>query len=433
MLPVHTVPKRNMAFRCMTVFAAAFVLLGLTAYTHVHAVTTLTFLHHLEAALAKDLDELLMDIGSRYDAEIDMIFTTDRLLVERAFVLASAGVMPDIIRVDQQQIRALATAGLLEDLTPYLERDGINLEDDFIPLTAEAFAYKGQQFAIPAEVSSHATFYLTSLFDEAGLPRPTADWSSSEWDWDDLVTAGERITQDPVGAGGPVIYGINPLGHVYFYPWLWGADWSDEHASEFYGARPDVVAALERVADLNRRGLVGGNIVRGTAAVRITGSWVLDQFRTFDDLEWDLGVFPKGTERTVGILPNGFAISKTSQNKELAWEIIKALTLEDSGVQRYTDIVTRIPSHRDHWDYYLESQEKFFPGKKNTVFLEALHWGKIWTIRFNPNWPNVDPIIRNAWDQAWRGEKPVAQAMAEITPQVNALLKEGLELAEQAF
>ena len=58
---------------------------------------------------------------------------------------------------------------------------------------AELYTYDGKNFAIPKDVDTIALWYNKTLFDQAGLEYPTADWT-----WDDLYEAAKALTKDGV-------------------------------------------------------------------------------------------------------------------------------------------------------------------------------------------------------------------------------------------
>lgn len=390
----------------------------------------LTLIHHLHVGLQPALSEMLREIGDRHNVEIELVRVSDFELMEKTFVMAAGGQMPDIVRVDQQHIRALTVAGLLEDLTPYLNREQINLHEDFIPLTADAFAYNGKQYALPAETSSLGIFYNTAMFDGAGLMHPSSDWQADgRWLWEDFEAASRRLTIDASGAGNARQYGISNVRDIYYWPWQWGADWVDESFETFTGDSPHVTEQLQKLADLRTvHDVVGGNFHNGTAAMIVSGNWEFEAIKSSGNTDWDLGVYPQGTTRTTVFYPNGFSISSTSKHKDVAWEIIKALTLEEEIVQRYTELAGRIPSHRSMWENYLATHEQLFPGKQHRVFLEGILFAKTWTMRFATNWAEIDAALKETWKDVWNGRKSAAQAMIEIAPTINGLLQDAKKL-----
>lgn len=159
----------------------------------------LTILHHMSGQIATDFQALATELGEGLDVEITTISAPgDLAMLERAMVMAAGGVLPDVIRVDQQQVRPLVRGGLLHGLTEYVRRDSVQLQN-FIPLSVETFTYRGEQYAIPAEASTNILFFNRTMFQNAGVQAPTANWSSSTWTWDDFVNAAKRLTLDTAG------------------------------------------------------------------------------------------------------------------------------------------------------------------------------------------------------------------------------------------
>lgn len=193
----------------------------------------------------------------------------------------------------------------------------------------------------------------------------------------------------------------------------------------FLGDSPEVVAALQRVVDLKHQYNVvddgWGLFRRGKTAMDFAGNWTVSNLRE-SFFDWDLAASPKGTERNTVFFPNGFAISRDSEHKDVAWEIVKCLTLKKEGVQKYTDVVNRIPTHRAYWNYYLSSQERLTPGKTNRVSVDALVNGRNWTLRYATKWTDINTVVKRAWEQAWVGRTTVTSSMSQIAPQVNTLL-----------
>lgn len=73
-----------------------------------------------------------------------------------------------------------AEQGVALDLTPYLERDGIDLLEAIGP-EAESYAYNGVFHTIPTVRFTTAWMLNMSLFEEAGIPIPDSDWTIDEF------------------------------------------------------------------------------------------------------------------------------------------------------------------------------------------------------------------------------------------------------------
>src|SRR5688572_12716782 len=68
----------------------------------------------------------------------------------------------------------------LADLTDLVERDAAELDlEDFYPELLAACRYDGRQVLLPRWFNVSLLYYNRTLFDEAGEPYPSADWT---WD-----------------------------------------------------------------------------------------------------------------------------------------------------------------------------------------------------------------------------------------------------------
>lgn len=98
-----------------------------------------------------------------------------------------AGTEPDIFKVDNNTTFVdLASNGLLANLTPYIG-NGIDLSD-YPKDLLEWGSYKGIPYGIPTGMNGPVLLYNTVIFDKAGVPYPT-----DQWTWDDLIAAASKI------------------------------------------------------------------------------------------------------------------------------------------------------------------------------------------------------------------------------------------------
>jgi len=90
-----------------------------------------------------------------------------------------------------------AEAGLLKDITAYLDEDG--WRDTFSPGALGVYAYKGKNYGVPRDMGMVGFWYNKDLFAEAGIDSPPTTWTELLEDVQTLKDAG--ITPIAVGAG----------------------------------------------------------------------------------------------------------------------------------------------------------------------------------------------------------------------------------------
>ena len=146
----------------------------------------------------------------------------------------AGGSAPDTFELNYENFVTYARSGALLDLGPYVGE--VIDPARYYPLALEGFTDEGTQYGLPATFSDVVLIYNRTLFDEAGLEYPTADWT-----WADYMTAAEALTDTAAGVYG----GFQPVSFFEFYKSLAQA------GGEFFDAEGNVQLAGGR-----RRGRV---------------------------------------------------------------------------------------------------------------------------------------------------------------------------------
>jgi multiple sugar transport system substrate-binding protein len=117
----------------------------------------------------------------------------------------------------------------------------------------------------------------------------------------------------------------------------------------------------------------------GKVAMTGAGHWLVSSFRDAEFKDYDVVPWPKKTESSTVWGGGGFAISNESDNKDLAWELIKTLTNEETQMQ-WAGAGAAVPSMEsaatspvftefpEHADWYYKSIENARPVPAPTVF-----------------------------------------------------------------
>jgi multiple sugar transport system substrate-binding protein len=119
---------------------------------------------------------------------LELIPTPNAGYVEAFTSSVLAGSPPDVIDLSSRAISTVAAQGLLQpldDLVPYVD------VADIAPGIWAAGQYGGQQVAMPSRSSAMILYYNKDVFDKAGVPYPTDDWT-----YDDMVEVCKALTVD---------------------------------------------------------------------------------------------------------------------------------------------------------------------------------------------------------------------------------------------
>lgn len=257
---------------------------------------------------------------------------------DQAIAELAAGEAPDIIRGGfVGDFAFYADAGGTIDLSPYLEE---GFADDFFEAAWTIVTYDDKPYGIPFVTDTHALFYNKDYIDAAGITVPTS--MDECWSWEGFAEQ-SRIAMDNsdanyghaalwnakrwmlflYGNGGQVLSddltepAMNSDAAIETIAWT--KSWYDEELSPLSTS----MKFSERAEEL---------FINGSIAFLISGSWHLPNFRdNITSFDWGVSYLPctdNGQDADLG--GNGFAITKDSENPEVAAEFLKFMTNTDN-------------------------------------------------------------------------------------------------------
>lgn len=110
----------------------------------------------------------------------------------------AAGAGPDVLSTVDLIAPQLIKAGTALDLTSYFEtyqtKVGKDISKIYFPAAIDIFSKDKKVYAVPYYVDPSIMWINKGLFEAAGLPLPTADWT-----WDQFHTVAKQLTLDDAG------------------------------------------------------------------------------------------------------------------------------------------------------------------------------------------------------------------------------------------
>ena len=144
----------------------------------------------------------IADIIEGFEAEnpnikINMVDVAASEYMNKLSVMLNGGADCDIVYIkDADSTPSFADKGQLEDLTSYIEKDGI---DTSKYVSYDDFNLDGKQVALPFKTDYYVLYYNKDIFDAAGVAYPTNDMTWTEWE--------EMCSKLTSGEGSSKIYG----------------------------------------------------------------------------------------------------------------------------------------------------------------------------------------------------------------------------------
>ncbi len=324
-----------------------------------------------------------------------------------------------------------AAEGVLENLDPWIEKSGYNL-DDYWPALLESAMYEGSVYGFPRDIGLEVLYYNKDIFDEVGLDYPT-----EEWTWDDLLAAAEQLTV--VDANGRVErYALAMEGGKYQ---LWvgqnhGSILDDmRNPSKCTLDQPEAVEAIQffadmmdnnyamRDADLGQAGGDAAVFLSGQAAMIIQNSSRVSAFNAAD-MNYDVQVvpIPEGGQRSASAGGAAWVMSSGSDDKDAAWTFLSWLQSKEGGQKLYTESGEIFPALRSvaESDAFLKQDA---PPANRQAFLTEAENAKVGRFGYFPEWGELDgSVISPALQQIWAGEATPDEVLPALCEQVNAFL-----------
>jgi ABC-type glycerol-3-phosphate transport system substrate-binding protein len=230
----------------------------------------------------------------------------------------------DVMFVQSYLMSVEATrAGLYLDLAPLINNDPSFNTDDFFPAVWESYQWDNGIWAVPTSANVSILIYDANKFDEAGLPYPNENWSLA-----DLANAAEAFTEYDE-EGDTTLPGLTGWNTRYLIASLLGEGFIDQNVipNEPRLNTPELQALIDEWSEMLEAGTVlpYGEFDSNDVAMAIDQTYRLQGFMPQDDThEWQGTLLPGGK---AGLDVTGFAISAGTANPELAYELVKYMSL----------------------------------------------------------------------------------------------------------
>ena len=337
--------------------------------------------------------------------------------------LATGTKLPDVMAVEIGFIGKFAESGGLEDLgaAPY---NAMQYQKQFARFTyPQAMSGLGKLAAIPADIGPGALFYRKDLLDKAGVTE--AELTKT---WDGFVEAGKKVT---AATGAYMIDNAVELKDIYIRSGLKDGEgiYFDKGGKVLVDSprfqKAFELAKAARVAGID--GKIGAwsnewgeGFKRDKIATQMMGAWLGGHLASW------LAPDTKGNWRSAQ-LPNGafaswggsfYAIPKKAENKQLAWEFIKYMTLDKEQQLRAFRALDAFPSLIAAQDDAFVDQPIAFLGDQKARQLWKVSAQKIPATSVHRQDPVAQEIVNAELENVLEKGKDIKQALVDAKSQI---------------
>src|SRR6185369_3891572 len=177
---------------------------------------TIDILTFVGPQVAEPLQRRAPDFTALTGATVNIITVPNSELYQKVLTDAASGTNAyDGYLFAPSWIVDFAPAGLIEDLTPYVEKDTALEWDDIAPFFRDFNSYDGKVYSIPVDGDMHMVYYRIDSLQEAGLEPPKT--------WDDYLNVAKTLNGKDLNGDGEPDYGscISKAPAQQSYWWIW--------------------------------------------------------------------------------------------------------------------------------------------------------------------------------------------------------------------
>ncbi len=340
---------------------------------------------------------------------------------------AQGGSLPDVFWMHSNESERYMSNDMLLDLTDKIAEsdviDPANYPEDIWGL----YTHEDKYYAVPKDVDTIALWYNKTMFDEAEMEYPTADWT-----WDDMFEAAKKLTKDDGSQYGLALRNDNNQAGYYNMIYDNGGFVINDDKTESGWDDPKTIEAMEQVEEFIKAGVMpsmetmsenGEDVLfqSGKVAMVLQGSWMLAAYRDneYTAENCDCVELPKSatTDRRVSIYNGlGWAASASGSNTENAWKLIEYLGSE-AAQKKQAELGVTMSAYTGTSDAWAESADFNLEAYLNMMDDMVIRPYSKSTV----TWENEDNEILK---EVYTGDKSMADACKEMADQMNEKLAE---------
>lgn len=374
------------------------------------------------------LKEIMNDFTEETGVEVDIQVTPWGDYWTMLEAATQGGDMPDVFWMHSDQIATYAQYDdILLNLSDKIEKsDKIDLNNYPENLVNIYKNEAGDQLAIPKDIDTCAVWYNKTMFDEAGIPYPTSDWT-----WEDFREIAKKLTNPEKNQYGTSIKPGSYQESWYSTIYAYGGEVISEDKTKSGFDNPKTIEAMQLIENIIKDGsmpdytVVAENnteelMMAGTVAMTFQGSWMIPDMASNDFIKenCDIAPLPKGPNGTKSISNGlGWAASAQGENTEEAWKLIEYLGSKEAQ-QKQAELGVTMAAYEGVSDAWKNSHPEF----NMQAYLDMLDDAQAYPSSKNTQvWYQV---LMERMVDGFSGAKPMDQVCKDFAVEMNQFLAE---------
>lgn len=256
-------------------------------------------------------------------------------------------------------------AGVIEPVDEMAKNAGYDLEGKFGKFLPK---FEGATYGAPAFADIWLTLYNKKIFDDAGVPYPSA----KDWTWEKYIETAKKITDTSKG-----IYGSYMVTEWNNYNYMLATQKGVLHYKEDGTSNHDDKAFAEALAfnyafgnehkiqpdylTMKSKQLPYDSFTSGNYGMFVCGGWttILMSDKAKYPRDWEFGIlpmpYPEGYNKSTLTVTGNYWVPTTSKNKELAFKAITIIA-ENQYKLGHGRVPARVDLSEEELNTYIKEQ-----------------------------------------------------------------------------
>lgn len=363
------------------------------------------------------------------DIKIEYVQIPSSEYYTKVLTMIAGGTPPDVAMLGMDKLGSWVPRAALQDLTPYIEQSGFDL-NMFFPAVKDAITYNGGIYAMPRDATTSVIAYNKQLFDQAGVPYPQTGWTR-----EDFLNIARALVQKDGNQTTVYGYAFDTFSDG-FIDWLYtnNASVINPEATGSGLHLPEAVEVLSFLQGMVKEGVApapaltksfsraSGAFNSGRTAMYVTTVGWANNFSKNEGLDWDivpLPVWDASSEPATRLWVNYWTIPKGAKHSREAFRFLTFLA-GDEGQRIVGETAMGIPGIPEVAYGPVFAGREGKPSHKR-YFLDVMDGARPF-----PLFPQSDQFydaMTREFDMMWSGERSVEEAVSALNDVTKGFFK----------
>ncbi len=331
---------------------------------------------------------------------------------DKLLTAVASGKGPDVVQMGTSWMPEFADAGILTDLSEYVEKYPNLDTKNFYEGALQSNEYEGKQVGVPWYIETRVLYYRKDLAKEVG-------YENAPKTWDEFLDLSTKLA-----ARGDKFYGIdmNLKDQFFATTYAWQNGWKFDADNAKFNT-PEFKETIEYLKQFYDNGLtpkqsdmdITQAFKEGILPMFISGPWMIKPLNEANiEGEWGVATLPAKKTGTSFMGGSNLTLFENSKNKDAAVEFISYM-MDEENQMKWLEIADCLPSTKVAWENEALAGDEIL-----SVFGEQINDANS-SPMLKP-WESIAQELNATLEKIFVGGEDLDKALGELDTKVESLM-----------